>query len=214
MAITWDELGERRYDTGIDRGVLYPQDGTPPVAWNGLISVAESQGQEVTAKYIDGVKYFEYSRGGIWSAKLRAITYPDKLEQLTGQAERVNGVYLHDQQLLPFHLAYRTMVGNPVQGVIEYKLHIIYNVLARISDHTYETMGAQLTPQPFDWDLTSTPLQINGIRPLSHISFASRRVDPISLASIEGAMYEGVHADPLHALGGSEAFIDSVVATP
>jgi len=214
MAITWDAVGDRRYETGIDHGVLYPQDGSPPVPWNGLVAVAEAPNLAVTAKWIDGVKYLEYSRAGGYSAKVKGLTYPDALERLTGASERVSGVYLHDQQQLPFHFSYRTLEGDAVNGISSYELHIIYNCLATPGEHSYETIGAGFNAQTFDFDISSTPLQIEGVRPISHLSFDSRRIDPELLGDIQGAMYDGVSSDPLAALGGSVAFIDSVVATP
>ena len=42
--LVWDETGKRLYETGVDRGVLYPQvSGAYPngVAWNGLTGVTE-----------------------------------------------------------------------------------------------------------------------------------------------------------------------------
>ena len=44
-ALTWDQVGERLYETGVDHGVLYiPTDGVYDVgvAWNGLVTVTES----------------------------------------------------------------------------------------------------------------------------------------------------------------------------
>ena len=56
--LTWDEVGERIYQTGVDHGVLYLQDGTVAV-WNGLIDVEESSNTELKSFYLDGVKYLE-----------------------------------------------------------------------------------------------------------------------------------------------------------
>ena len=43
-AIIWDKIGERYYETGVDRGVLYTYDNesnayNEGVAWNGLTTV-------------------------------------------------------------------------------------------------------------------------------------------------------------------------------
>ena len=43
--LVWDQAGERKYETGVDRGVLFPiKSGTyqTGVAWNGLTAVNES----------------------------------------------------------------------------------------------------------------------------------------------------------------------------
>lgn len=211
MAITWDNVGERRYETGIDHGVLYPFSGTP-VPWNGLVSVAESQSQSVTPQYIDGIKFHEEHRSGDYRVKVKAITYPDVLDRLTGLSERVSGVLLGEQQASTFHLSYRTLVGDDVNGVSHYKLHIVYNCLAIPSDHSYDTVGSSSSVPTFDWDLSSLPIAIFGIRPVSHVVFDSRRINPGSLAAIEASMYDGVHSDPLWALGGAEAYFASIVA--
>ena len=45
--IVWDAEGERLFETGVDRGVLYPIDETGAygagVPWNGLTSVSKAQ---------------------------------------------------------------------------------------------------------------------------------------------------------------------------
>ena len=45
-ALTWDQVGDRRYETGVDKGVLYLADPsgqyTEGEAWNGLTAVNEA----------------------------------------------------------------------------------------------------------------------------------------------------------------------------
>ena len=60
--LVWDKAGERRYETGIDRGVLYLTDGSA-VVWNGLVSIVESRDRSVQSDYLDGIKYQEHDRG-------------------------------------------------------------------------------------------------------------------------------------------------------
>jgi hypothetical protein len=60
--LTWDKTGERRYETGVDRGVLFLPDETGDyttgVAWNGLTTVTESpSGAESSPQYADNIKY-------------------------------------------------------------------------------------------------------------------------------------------------------------
>jgi hypothetical protein len=59
--IVWDQAGERLYETGVEKGVLYPYSNSayaPGVAWNGLTAVTESpSGAEATALYADNIKY-------------------------------------------------------------------------------------------------------------------------------------------------------------
>jgi hypothetical protein len=54
--LEWDKIGDRRYETGVDRGVLFPPNG-PAVPWNGLTAITETVSREVKSYYVDGVKY-------------------------------------------------------------------------------------------------------------------------------------------------------------
>lgn len=59
--LEWDKSGERLFETGVDRTVLYPAvNGAYPkgVAWNGITAVNENpSGAEPTALYADNIKY-------------------------------------------------------------------------------------------------------------------------------------------------------------
>lgn len=69
--VVWDVPGELRYETGLDRGVLYPP-GRRAVPWNGLVSVDEST-DEANAEtiYFDGVKRFDKITPEIFRARLK-----------------------------------------------------------------------------------------------------------------------------------------------
>ena len=80
--LVWDQIGERFYETGVDHGVLYPQDNlgayTNGVAWNGLTSVSESpSGAEPTDLYADNIKYLSIRSAETFGATVEAYTYPD-----------------------------------------------------------------------------------------------------------------------------------------
>lgn len=61
--LVWDEVGKRLYETGVSKGVLYPQsNGTYPkgVAWSGLTAVNEApEGAEANPMYADNIKYLK-----------------------------------------------------------------------------------------------------------------------------------------------------------
>jgi len=195
-ALEWDKVGDRRYETGVDRGVLFPPSGSA-VPWNGLTSITETVSREVKSYYIDGVKFLDHHIPGSYSAKLSAYTYPDELDQLLGMSEFVPGVFLHDQRIKLFHLSYRTLVGNDIDGTDHgYKVHIVYNVLAVPSDKAMDTISEQASVDPFEWDLTGTPNLMFGARPTAHISLDSRRIAPTTLELIEGLLYGTSDADP------------------
>lgn len=195
MILKWDQIGDRRFETGINRGVLYLRSGGV-VPWNGLVSITEDRDQEVKSYYMDGVKYLDHYVPGSYSATLQAFTYPEELDKLTGVGEFAPGVFVHDQRAEVFHLSYRTRVGNDLEGVdYSYKIHVLYNVLATPSSVSMETVGETLTPKPFQWKLTGTPNNMFGIRPTSHISLDARLMIPDRLIEVEELLY-GRDPDP------------------
>lgn len=194
--LEWDKVGERTYETGIDRGVLYRTDGTA-FPWNGLVSVVPNISREVKSYYMDGVKYLDRSVPGAYSAKMQAFTYPDVLDELLGTSEFSPGVYVHDQSAKYFHLSYRTKVANDIEGTdLGYKIHIIYNVTATPSDFTYTTLSDQASVSPFEWTLSGVPQTMFGIRPTGHISIDSRKIDPDLLTTMETMLYGDDETDP------------------
>ena len=193
-ALVWDQVGERRYETGVDRGVLFTIDGDA-FSWNGLTNVTEETGREVKAYWMDGIKYLEHHVPGAYSAKMEAYTYPDILDELMGIERYAPGVYLHDQRAKSFHLSYRTGIGNDIDQSLGYKLHIIYNVMAVSSDFALSTIGENVEPVTFSWALSGTPPQMFGARPTSHISLNSRFIGAELLTSIETLLYGSADAD-------------------
>ena len=188
-AVKWDQVGERRFQTGIDRGVLYLQDGRA-VPWNGLTEIQENISNEVKSYYLDGIKYLDKHVPGSYSAKLRAITYPDELDELMGYREFTPGVFLHDQRHKLFSLSYRTLVGNDLQGTDHgYKIHIVWNILATQSDYTYKSLSDGQGVDAFEWNLSATPNLMFGIRPTAHISLDSRRMNAGDLTTLELMLY-------------------------
>jgi hypothetical protein len=131
-ALAWDQTGERFFETGVDRGVLYIPDESGDYvegfAWNGLTTVTESpSGAEANPQYADNVKYLTLMSAEEFGATIEAFTYPDEFGQCDGTAEPAPGVKLGQQVRRQFGLAYRTKVGNDLDGSDHgYKLHLVY----------------------------------------------------------------------------------------
>lgn len=189
-ALVWDEVGERIYETGVDRGVLYLHDGTVAV-WNGLISVEESPSAELKSFFLDGVKYLENLSPSDYIGKLKAYTYPEEFDLVNGIAHVSPGLNYYDQPPKSFNLSYRTRVGNDIENEnYGYKIHILYNVLAdpdTIAFTTVQESGVQ--PIEFGWTLTGTPPRIKKHRPTVHISIDSRETPPEVFKLIESQLY-------------------------
>jgi hypothetical protein len=194
--LVWDTVGDRRYETGVDRGVLYLPDNTVAV-WNGLVSLTESRGRETKSYYLDGVKYLDYQVPGAYSAKLQAFTYPDEFESVLGNAVFAPGVLLYDQTARRFNLSYRTGIVNDLEGIDHgYKIHLVYNVIANPSDAAFNTISDSATAAPFEWELRGTPDWIPGFRAISHISLDSRHMAPADLLEIEERLYGSAGNNP------------------
>jgi len=193
--LVWDKTGERFYETGVKKGVLYPQGpgGTYPkgVAWNGLISVTESpSGAEVTPIYADNIKYVNLISAEEFGATIEAYTYPDEFAQCDGSAEIAKGVMIGQQSRKPFGLSYVTTLGNDVDGDdYGYKIHIIYGALASPSEKGYSTINDSPEAITFSWEITTTPVEVTGYKPTACVTIDSTKVDPATLAALEEILY-------------------------
>lgn len=187
--LVWDKVGDRTFESGIDKGVLYLPDGSA-VPWNGLISVTEKSGKSASPIYFDGQKVQDSVSLGDYSATMKAITYPREFEQFEGIGSVRSGVLFTDQ--LPsglFALSYRTRVGTDVAAESGYKLHLLYNLTAIPSDKGYETNSEMAKLSEFEWEIFAVPEEISGMRPTAHVILDSTDIDPYLLSDIEDLLY-------------------------
>lgn len=186
--LEWDQVGERKFQAGVDRGVLYLP--TVAVPWNGLTGVEETTSTKSQPYYQDGVKYMDYQVLGDFTATLKAFTYPEEFEPCIGIETNGNGVFFHDQPGEPFGLSYRTLLGNDISGLDHgYIIHVMYNLRAIPSASAYSSVGGTITPMEFSWALTSLPELVPWMHPTGHISIKSTDIDPGKLEDIEFALY-------------------------
>lgn len=188
--LEWDQVEDRIYQTGVDRGVLYLQDGKVAV-WNGLIGVEESPNSELKSFFLEGVKYLENLTPSDFIGKLKAYTYPDEFNEVNGIADVAPGLSYHEQPPKSFNLSYRTRVGNALEGEeYGYKIHILYNLLATPDVLAYSTLtDSGIQPIQFGWTLTGTPPRIDRRRPTVHISIDSRTTPPQIMQLLESQLY-------------------------
>lgn len=193
--LVWDKTGERFYETGVDRGVLYPvQEGglyTKGVAWNGLTAVTESpSGAEATAIWADNIKYLSLMSAEEFGATVEAYTYPDEFAECDGSASLVQGVSIGQQNRKPFGLCYRTLIGNDVDSNDHgYKLHLIYGCQASPSEKGYATVNDSPEAITFSWEISTTPVNVTGFKPTACITIDSTKCDATCLAKLEEILY-------------------------
>lgn len=193
-ALTWDNVGERFYEVGVDRGVVFPYKNDAyqkGVAWNGLTAVNENpSGAEATALYADNIKYLNLVSSEEFGCTIEAFTYPDEYAECDGSAEPTDGVYLAQQPRKPFGFAYRTRIGNDTSGTEKgYKIHLVYNALAAPSSKSYGTINDSPDAMTLSWEVTTTPINVSGYKPVAHIIIDSTKVGSSQLATFEEILY-------------------------
>ncbi len=200
--LIWDESGKRLYETGIKKGVLYPQNtaGLYPngVVWDGLTAVTESpSGAEASPVYADDIKYLNLMSAEEFGATVEAYTYPDEFAICDGSAAIATGVSIGQQKRKAFGLCYRTVLGNDVDGEdYGYKLHIVYGALAAPTEKGYQTINDSPEAITFSWEISTTPVSVSGFKPTASLTIDSTKVDSAALAALEDILYGTSEADP------------------
>lgn len=191
--LKWDQVGERSYETGVSKGVLYPQvNGAYPngVAWNGLTGVTESpSGAEASPLYADNIKYLNLLSAEEFGATVEAFTYPDEFAECNGEKTLAEGVTVGQQKRAPFGMSYQTKVGNDTDPEAGYKIHLIYGAQAAPSEKAYSTVNDSPEAITFSWELTTTPVEVPGMKPTASITIDSTKVDAAKLAALEEILY-------------------------
>ena len=198
----WDLVGERLFETGVDRGMLYlpdvSGDYTTGVPWNGLTAVTESPtGGEANPQYADNIKYVNLYSYEEFEATIEAFTYPDEFAECDGSAVPETGVKFGQQPRKMFGFCYRTRVGNDLEGVeLGYKLHLVYGATASPSEKAHSTINDSPEAMTFSWDVMSVPVAWANGQPVSSIEIDSTKVDATALADLEDFLYGTVSTDP------------------
>jgi hypothetical protein len=193
--LVWDNAGERLYETGVQKGVLYVQgeNGTYPkgVAWNGLSSVSENpSGAEATAIYADDIKYLNLMSAEEYGATIEAYMYPDEFAECDGSVAVTEGVYIGQQTRKAFGFCYRSTIGNDTKGNdYGHKLHLVYNALAAPSEKTYSSINDSPEVDPMSWEISTTPVPVTGHKPTATLTIDSTKVDAVKLAALEAILY-------------------------
>ncbi|QBZ73578.1 major tail protein [Streptomyces phage RosaAsantewaa] len=187
--LEWGTPGSSVYETGVDRGVLYIAD-QPGVAWTGLTSVEMNpSGGGVKSYYLDGEKYIMVSTREEFGATINALTYPDLFAQCDGSSQIRSGLRVTQQRRKPFGFSYRTLVGNELNGDLGYKIHLVYNAIAEPVNKSYNTIGDNVTPVEFSWNIVTKAPPMAGVRRTSHIEIDSRTTDKQVLGLVEETIY-------------------------
>lgn len=178
----WDTTGKKFYETGVDRGVLYPWDAEQNkygdgVAWNGLTSINDSpSGADPTDLWADNIKYLSIRAAEEYGFTINAYQSPDEFDDCDGMREIATGVVITQQNRKMFGFSYRSLIGNDTEyNDHGYKIHLIYGATCSPSDKDRSTVNDSPDAVEFSWECTTTPTPITGFKPTAHIVIDSRK---------------------------------------
>ena len=199
--LTWDQTGEKLYETGVQKGVLYPMDGAvygKGVAWNGLTAVNETpSGAESTKLYADDIKYLDIRSAEEFGATIEAYSSPEEFDACDGTASLADGVNIGQQNRKGFGFCYRSTIGNDTEyNNYGYKLHIIYGLTASPSERSYSTVNDSPEAATLSWEVSSTPVNVAGFKPTSIVTINSKKINHQALQEIEDALYGTESEEP------------------
>jgi hypothetical protein len=200
--LVWDAVGNRRYETGVDQGVLYIPDGTGKYtegyAWNGLTKVTEKPtGATPNKQYANNQLYLNLLSTELFEADIEAFTYPDAWAQCDGSQEPEAGVAIGQQTRKTFGLSYRTRIGNDIDSTdFGYKIHLVYNALAAPSQKDFSSINDNPAATAFSWSVTTTPVAVSGFKPTATLTIDSTKVNATALTTLEDKLYGTAGVDP------------------
>lgn len=198
--LVWDEIGKRLYELGVKRPVLYKPNTegkyVDGVAWNGFTSVNQNpSGAESTPLFANDSKYLSLTSSEEFGATIEAYTYPKEFAECDGSAELVKGVRVGQQSRKPFGLSYVTTLGNDLlKEEYGYVIHLVYGCMAAPSSRQYETINKDPEAMKLSWELTTTPVAVEGKRPTAHLEIVSTDLEKDKLKKLEDILY-GTESD-------------------
>lgn len=199
--LVWDAIGERLYETGVKKVVMYPQDATGAYpkgsAWNGVSAVTESpSGAESTKLYADDGKYLDLTSAEEYGCTIEAYTYPDEFKPCNGETELTEGVTVGQQERQRFGLCYRTTLGNDTEGSKHgYILHLVYGCKAAPSEKAHNTVNDSPEATTMSWEITTTPVDVTGHEPSATLTLNSTKVPAAKMAAIEKVLYGSANTE-------------------
>ena len=196
--LVWDAPGEREWEAGVDRVVLYPMTGSTydaGVAWNGFTGIDENpDGGEINDIWADNIKYATFQTAENHKGQLTALMFPDEFYPCNGQIAPagMSGLVFSGQKRKAFGLCYRTMLGTDTDESAGYKLHFVYNSKVKPSSRSHKTKGDNVEPEEMSWEYSSTPVPVtgvSGVEQTSTIEVKSTDFTDEQMAALEEVLY-------------------------
>lgn len=179
--LKWDPISHRMMQ-GVDRGVLYLDDG--PVPWSGLISVTEPDESSLDlTHYYDGRRHRLSQESGNFKATLEAFTYPQEFEPYNGFSD-----IRSDAPRRRFDFTYRNEIADG------HEIHLVYNAHVAPSPKAWSTIAEGVDPSTFTWELLTTSIKVRGAKPCAHLVVDTTETWPDPTAELINILYGGSEA--------------------
>lgn len=191
MAILqWDATGERKYELGVDHGILFVFDNgayKDGVVFNGLTSVQESpDGAEANDIWADNMKYGSIRSAENFKGTIEAYMYPPEFAECDGSITLVKGVTVTQQTRKHFGLAYRSNIGSDTTDWTEdYRIHLVYGATASPSERNHETVNDSPEAGQLSWEFDTVPVSVPGYRNTAHIYVTKSECDQTKFKAFE-----------------------------
>lgn len=183
--LSWDELDERIFGYGIDRGVVYNGKGDCET-WSGLASVQEiDEENDVFKQHVDGDLVQTQIALGSFTAKVDSYSTPELIFEAAGHS----GNLYTGQVRPPFFFTYRTLLGNAVNPDSHYEIHLVYNAYVKPTQKTYRTRGDASDPLLLSWDISAKPSKLQNMAASAHFIIDSSVVHEWTLKELEDILY-------------------------
>ena len=192
--LTWDNEGERLFETGVSEVALYPfqtNGYTKGVAWNGVSSITDSPGGAESNKiYADNIEYLNLMSAETAGGTIEAYMAPDEFAECDGSVEVAPGVYAGQQNRKEFGFVCKTLIGNDTDGTEHgYKLHLVYNALAAPSEKAHSTTNESPEAMTLSWELSTTPVEVPGAKATACLTIDSTKTEAGKLSALEEILF-------------------------
>lgn len=195
--LEWGGIEDRVHEIGVEQGVLFPPEG-PGVAWNGLTKIVETKdGGEAMPFYLDGYKYSNESSYEELELELEAFSYPEEFNLCVGQSEILDGIFIGQQEHVPFSFAYKSLVertgGEQSSG---YKIHLVFDAVALSPEITRSSLSERPDGLLYSWPIVLVDALVPGYKPTMHISIDSTIAKPANFEAFEEIIFGGPETYP------------------
>lgn len=199
--ITWDAVGERKFEVGVENVALFPMTGNTygaGVGWNGITAFnIQPQGGEANKYYADDLHYLTLYSAESTDFTIEAYTYPDEFKACNGEEALTAGVVIGQQTRKAFGAAFITLIGNDTELQDHgKKLTLVYGCRVSPSEKGHSTINENVEPGTMSWSGTTTPITVTDHKPTATVEIDSTVVGDAAFKAVYDYVYGTASTEP------------------